>query len=192
MIYACIKMLQEWATPLTVVNYTLFGGASGFMLATVFAARQVSAQTEFFGGWAIILTLLVLITRAASLFRNDHVSDPSQRYRRPSVSAMRILSRKHREPWRARLIPVSISTVHQSASTKISSGLFWFWYFPLPLLLVISRSVNEPVGSLPGRIPGAIHRSVNGALVFLRTGEPPAKFVLSNGLNRDFLYRKRR
>ena len=36
MIYACIRMLQEWATPLTVINYTLFGGASGFMLATGF------------------------------------------------------------------------------------------------------------------------------------------------------------
>ena len=30
MIYACIKFLQEWATPLTVVNYTLLGSASGF------------------------------------------------------------------------------------------------------------------------------------------------------------------
>ena len=56
MIYACIKMLQEWATPLTVVNYTLFGGASGFMLATAFAAWQGSGLVEFYGGWAIFLT----------------------------------------------------------------------------------------------------------------------------------------
>ena len=34
--------LQEWATPLTPVNYTLLGGASGFMLATVFAAWQTT------------------------------------------------------------------------------------------------------------------------------------------------------
>ena len=77
MIYACMKMLQEWATPLTVVNYTLFGGASGFMLATVFAAGQDSVQTGFFGAWAIILTLLVLITRAATLFRNAHLKPKS-------------------------------------------------------------------------------------------------------------------
>ena len=38
MIYACIKFLQEWATWLTVVNYTLFGAASGFLLATAYAA----------------------------------------------------------------------------------------------------------------------------------------------------------
>ena len=36
-IYACVKFLQAWATPLTVVNYTLFGLASGFMLAAAFA-----------------------------------------------------------------------------------------------------------------------------------------------------------
>ena len=33
MIYACIKFLQEWATPLTVINYMLVGLASGFALA---------------------------------------------------------------------------------------------------------------------------------------------------------------
>lgn len=77
MIYACIKQLQEWATPLTVVNYTLFGGASGFMLASAFAAWQGSAQSGFFGVWAIILTVLVFITRAASLFRNAHLKHKS-------------------------------------------------------------------------------------------------------------------
>lgn len=34
MIYACIKFLQEWSNPLTVINYFLFGTASGFTLAT--------------------------------------------------------------------------------------------------------------------------------------------------------------
>ena len=77
MIYACMKMLQEWATPLTVINYTLLGWASGFTLATVFAARQVSVQTEFFGGWAIVLTVLVLITRVMSLFRNERIRPKS-------------------------------------------------------------------------------------------------------------------
>ena len=30
MIYACIKFMQEWASPLTLVNYFLLGSASGF------------------------------------------------------------------------------------------------------------------------------------------------------------------
>ena len=35
MIYASLKFLQEWHSPLTLVNYTLMGMASGFLLATV-------------------------------------------------------------------------------------------------------------------------------------------------------------
>jgi len=77
MIYACIKQLQEWATPLTVINYILLGGASGFMLATAFAAGQGSGMTWFFGGWAVILTLLAFVSRSASLFRNARIKHKS-------------------------------------------------------------------------------------------------------------------
>ena len=77
MIYACIKMLQEWATPLTVINYTLLGGASGFALATAFAAWQGSGMTGFFGGWAVIITVLALVSRTASLVRNARLKHKS-------------------------------------------------------------------------------------------------------------------
>ncbi len=73
MIYACIKFLQEWSTPLTVVNYTLLGSASGFTLATAFAAWQGSGLTSFYGGWAIILTAAAFVTRIASLIRNSRI-----------------------------------------------------------------------------------------------------------------------
>jgi len=73
MIYACIKMLQEWATPLTVVNYTLLGISSGFMLATAFAAWQGSPLDDFFGGWAIFATIAAFATRTASLVRNTRI-----------------------------------------------------------------------------------------------------------------------
>ncbi|MEE9343639.1 MAG: DmsC/YnfH family molybdoenzyme membrane anchor subunit [Gammaproteobacteria bacterium] len=73
MIYACIKFLQEWATPLTVTNYTLLGGASGFTLATAFAAYHDTGLVTFYGGWAIFLTVLAFITRIASLLRNSRI-----------------------------------------------------------------------------------------------------------------------
>jgi sulfite dehydrogenase (quinone) subunit SoeC len=73
MIYACVKFLQEWASPLTVVNYTLLGGASGFSLATAFAAYVGSGLVTFYGAWAIILTLAAFVTRSASLFRNARI-----------------------------------------------------------------------------------------------------------------------
>ncbi len=77
MIYACIKFLQEWATPLTVVNYTLLGSASGFILATAFAASQGSELTDFYAGWSIVLTLAALITRVSSLIRNKRIKHKS-------------------------------------------------------------------------------------------------------------------
>ena len=77
MIYACIKFLQEWATPLTVVNYTLLGSASGFTLATALAAWQHSGLTGFYGAWAIILTVLAAVTRGSALIRNARLRHKS-------------------------------------------------------------------------------------------------------------------
>jgi len=77
MIYACIKFLQEWATPLTVLNYTLLGMASGFALCTAFAAWAGADLVNFYGGWAIILTVTGFISRGASLIRNAHIKHRS-------------------------------------------------------------------------------------------------------------------
>ena len=77
MIYACIKQLQEWATPLTVVNYTLLGISSGFILATAFAAWQGSPLVGFFGGWAIFATIVAFATRTVSLVRNARIKHKS-------------------------------------------------------------------------------------------------------------------
>ena len=70
MIYACLPFLREWASPLTVVNYTLLGGASGFTLAAAFSAWAAPDVTRFLAGWAIVLTLLGALSRIASLVRN--------------------------------------------------------------------------------------------------------------------------
>ena len=70
MIYACIKFLQEWASPLTVVNYTLLGCASGFLFASVYSAHTAPELTTWFAEWAVMLTIAGLITRGAALIRN--------------------------------------------------------------------------------------------------------------------------
>lgn len=73
MIYASIKFLQEWANPLTVINYILLGMASGFVLATAFASAVDSNLVNFYAVWAIIISLAALITRSASLIRNANI-----------------------------------------------------------------------------------------------------------------------
>ncbi len=77
MIYACLPFLREWATPLTVLNYTLLGGASGFTLASAFAAWQAPELAHFLSGWAIVLTLLGLASRGATLVRNHRLKPKS-------------------------------------------------------------------------------------------------------------------
>jgi len=77
MIYACLRFLQEWHTPLTVINYTLMGGASGFALSAALAQSMAPGVAGFLGGWAMILTALALIGRAASLVRNARLRPKS-------------------------------------------------------------------------------------------------------------------
>lgn len=77
MIYACLRFLQEWHSPLTVVNYVLFGCASGLMLATAFAALAEPPLVPALAAWAAGLTLAVLATRATSLVRNARLKPKS-------------------------------------------------------------------------------------------------------------------
>lgn len=77
MIYAAVKFLQEWASPLTVINYLLLGTASGFTLATAFASSAAPDLMNFYGIWAIIITLAALFTRSWSLFRNARLKAKS-------------------------------------------------------------------------------------------------------------------
>ncbi len=77
MIYACIKFLQEWSTWLTVINYTLFGLASGFLLATAYAAYYAPDLVNFYAAWTLIITAAVLVTRTASLMRNARIKHKS-------------------------------------------------------------------------------------------------------------------
>ncbi|NOZ51909.1 MAG: dimethyl sulfoxide reductase anchor subunit [Gammaproteobacteria bacterium] len=77
MIYACLKFLQEWHTPLTPINYTLFGIASGFSLAAVYTHVQQSPLLGFMTLWAIIFTVFAFFTRGASLIRNYRLKHKS-------------------------------------------------------------------------------------------------------------------
>lgn len=70
MIYACLKFLQEWASPLTVINYLVLGCASGLTLASAYAALSEAQLMLVMTSLAIALTLTGLVTRSASLLRN--------------------------------------------------------------------------------------------------------------------------
>jgi DMSO reductase anchor subunit len=77
MIYACLKFLQEWHSPLTVINYIVLGVASGFTLAAALAAYGAPGLFPFFGRGALIVTMAGLLTRGASLLRNARLKPKS-------------------------------------------------------------------------------------------------------------------
>ena len=77
MIYASLRFLQEWHSPLTVTNFILFGLASGFTLAAAFSAWSGVRLVGFFGTWAVIFTVLAAVTRGFSMYRNGRIKHKS-------------------------------------------------------------------------------------------------------------------
>ena len=70
MIYGAIKVLKEWEHPLTLVNFIVLGCASGATLAAAYASFAAPDLAVVLAQAAFALTLLGLLTRATSLWRN--------------------------------------------------------------------------------------------------------------------------
>jgi DMSO reductase anchor subunit len=77
MIYACLKFLQEWHSPLTVANFILLGGASGLTAAAALAAWLHPVLARPYAAAALIVGALGYLTRLASLARNAHLRPKS-------------------------------------------------------------------------------------------------------------------
>ena len=70
MIYACLPFLQEWRSPLTLVNFFLLGTASGLALSVPLA---VISWPQFAGPLALAafaLAAVAWLSRCAALIRN--------------------------------------------------------------------------------------------------------------------------
>jgi DMSO reductase anchor subunit len=77
MVYACLKFLQEWHSPLTLVNFFLLGIASGLTLSVPLA---VTAWPQFAGPLALAAFgagALAWLARVASLVRNARLRPKS-------------------------------------------------------------------------------------------------------------------
>ena len=71
MIYACLRFIEEWAHPLTIVNFTLIGLSSGLVLATALGALAgEAALVKIAGPCALGVTLLAFVMRSLTLRRN--------------------------------------------------------------------------------------------------------------------------
>jgi len=77
MVYAGIRFLREWASPLTLVNFLLIGCASGFTFAAALSAWFALPLFRFNAAVAAVLTAAALVSRAASLVRNARLKPKS-------------------------------------------------------------------------------------------------------------------
>jgi DMSO reductase anchor subunit len=77
MIYACLKFLQEWHTPLTVLNYAALGSASGLTAAAALAAWLHPALAPAYAAAALAAGALAYLFRLASLARNARLRPKS-------------------------------------------------------------------------------------------------------------------
>ncbi len=147
MIYASLKFLQEWHSPLTVINYILLGGASGFTLATALSAWMSAGLTGFYAGLAILLTVLALVFRLASLRRNRRL--------RPAVQVKSGIGVHHPE-----IVQKAQGAMGGSFNTREffhgkKAGfvrsikyIFLILVFPLPLIL-LGVTFEQPMFLIP-------------------------------------------
>ncbi|MEO7855335.1 MAG: DmsC/YnfH family molybdoenzyme membrane anchor subunit [Rubrivivax sp.] len=78
MIYACLRFIEEWAQPLTLVNFVLIGMSSGLVLASALAAWQgQAALLAAAGPAALVFTLAAGTTRWLALRRNARLRHTS-------------------------------------------------------------------------------------------------------------------
>lgn len=71
MIYASLRFIQEWAQPLTIVNFTLIGLSSGLILTSALAVLLAQPQLlQASGPAALAMTVIAWISRTMALRRN--------------------------------------------------------------------------------------------------------------------------
>ncbi|WP_298292334.1 DmsC/YnfH family molybdoenzyme membrane anchor subunit [Thiomonas sp.] len=69
MIYASVRFLREWATPLTLVNFLLMGLASGGVLAACLALWRLPLQAGHYAQAAAAALVAALLGRSAAAWR---------------------------------------------------------------------------------------------------------------------------
>jgi DMSO reductase anchor subunit len=148
MVYACIKFLQEWSTPLTLVNYFVLGMASGFTLAAAFSVVAAPDLVPAYVVAAAVLTLVGLVTRSASLVRNRRL--------RPKSTLQSAIGIRH-----PRIVQKSQGFMGGSFNTReffhrqskaFLRGIKWGFLtlaFVVPFILLLS-AVMRPYGAVLG------------------------------------------
>jgi DMSO reductase anchor subunit len=145
MIYASLRFLQEWASPLTLANYLLLGCASGTTLAALLASASTAPPSApAYAAAALVLTLAGGVSRAASLLRNARL--------RPRSTLQSAIGIKHPQiRQRAQGFMGGSFNTRQFFHHRSAAFLRWLkWFFlaaafVLPALLLVASPASRGV-----------------------------------------------
>lgn len=144
MIYACLPFLQEWRTPLTVVNFIALGSASGLTAAAVLAALLHPPLVRPYAIAALVAGALGYITRLAALARNARL--------RPKSTVSTAIGVKH-----PRIVQIAQGAMGGSFNTReffhgrtreVVRAVRWSFLalvFPVPALLLAAGGQSAAV-----------------------------------------------
>ena len=147
MIYACLKFLQEWHTPLTPASYAALGCASGLSAAAALSAWLHPPLAASYAAAALAAGALAYLTRLATLARNARL--------RPKSTLATAIGVKH-----PRIVQISQGAMGGSFNTReffhgrpreVVRAVRWAFLalvFPLPALLLIAAPRSAPLLTL--------------------------------------------
>ena len=145
MIYACLPFLQEWRTPLTVVNFSALGCASGLTAAAALAAWLEPVFVRQYVIAALVAGAIAYVLRISSLIRNSRLRPKST-----TQSAIGVRNPSVRQ--------IAQGAMGGSYNTReffhhqprvVVRAVRWFFLafvFPVPALLLIFTSSFEGLG----------------------------------------------
>lgn len=144
MIYACLPFLQEWRTPLTVVNFLALGCASGLTAAAALAAWMHPPLASPYAAAALLIGALAYLTRLAALSRNARL--------RPKSTLATAIGVKH-----PKIVQIAQGAMGGSFNTReffhgrtreMVRAVRWSFLalvFPVPALLLVAGADSAAV-----------------------------------------------
>ncbi len=138
MIYACLRFVQEWAHPLTIINYTLIGLSSGLVLSCTLAVLEGAPEFAYaLAPIALAVTLLAGLTRMLALRRNARLKHISTLQSATGIQSVKLVQRSMGMSAGAFNTREFFHGVKASAFRQIKH-LFLLLGFAVPIALLVS------------------------------------------------------